>query len=276
MSEDKIIIKSEEEIEKIRKSCKIAACVMQRTLGFIHPFITTSKIDKFIGSQIKSFHGEPSFKNFEGYKYSSCISINDEVVHGIPGDRKIKRGDLVSVDLGVYYNGFHSDMCATVEIPEAKIADGKWRMGDRNWRINDGKLIITGGKQKRFLEAGIFALDNVAAMCKPGNRVGDISYAMQSVIEGSGYNVVRDLVGHGIGRSLHEEPQIPCFGKRGAGYKLVPGMVIAVEVMYMKGKHSLNIKKDGWTFKTADSSLSAMFEHTVAITKEGPEVLTKL
>ena len=126
MSEGKIIIKSEKEIEKIRESCKIAACVMQRTLGFMHPFITTAKIDKFIDSQIKSFHSAPSFKNFEGYKYSSCISINDEVVHGIPDDRKIKRGDLVSVDLGVYYNGFHSDMCVTVEIPGAKMEDGRW------------------------------------------------------------------------------------------------------------------------------------------------------
>lgn len=276
MQRSNIVIKTPQEIEKIYDSCKIAAIVMQRTLGFIHPFIATERVDKFIDSQIKSFHAAPSFKGFEGYKYSSCISVNDEVVHGIPGSRKIKRSDLLSIDLGVYYRGFHSDLCTTVEMPDAKMEDGNWRMSGRNWKIENGRLIITGGKQKRFLEAGIFALDSAINMCKPGNRLGDISHAIQSIIEDYGYNVVRDLVGHGIGSSLHEEPQIPCFGKKGTGLKLSEGMVIAVEVMYTKGSQLLNIKEDGWTFATKDKSLSAMFEHTVAITKEGPQVLTKL
>ncbi|PIS12802.1 type I methionyl aminopeptidase [candidate division WWE3 bacterium CG09_land_8_20_14_0_10_39_24] len=247
-----IILKTPDEIEKMRKSGLLAATVMQRIVGFIHPHLTTLQVDKFINSQIKSFHAKPSFIGQDGYEFSSCISINAEVVHGLPSEKKIKKGDVVSIDLGVLYEGYHSDMCKTVEVGAS--APGN----------------------KRFLEAGVSALNYAISQCKPGNRVGDISHSLQKIIEENGYFVVYDLVGHGIGKNLHEEPQIPCYGKVGTGPELLEGMVIAIEVMYTKTNSPLEILSDGWTFATQDKSLSAMFEHTVAITKNGCEVLTKL
>ena len=268
MPQNNIIIKTKDEIGKMRKSGFLAAVVMKRTLGWIHPYITTLQVDKFINSQIKSFHAAPSFMGQDGYKFSSCISINEEVVHGLPSDRRIKKGDLVSIDLGVLYDGFHSDMCGTVEVGLGKLV-----VGDENSESNWG---FVGGCKNAFLNAGIMALDAAILKCRPENRVGDISYAIQQVVEESGFFVVRDLVGHGIGRSLHEEPQIPCYGKAGTGTKLLEGTVIAVEVMYTRKNSPLVVLSDGWTFATKDKSLSAMFEHTVAITKTGCEVLTKL
>ncbi|MFH1566013.1 MAG: type I methionyl aminopeptidase [bacterium] len=262
-----IKIKTENEIEKMRKSGSLAAEVMKRTLGFIHPYLPTFQVDKFIDSQIKSFHALPSFKGFEGYKFSSCISINEEVVHGLPSERKIRNGDLVSIDLGVLYEDYHSDMCGTLEVGTKLFVPDK--SSTHSWELGECK-------EKKFLETGIRALDKALLECRPGNFVGDISEAMQKTVEGNGYFVVRDLVGHGIGTSLHEDPQIPCYGKAKNGEKLLEGMVLAVEVMYTKKNTPLKILSDKWTFSTADKSLSAMFEHTVAITKNGYEVLTKL
>jgi len=242
-------IKTKEDLDKMRESCAIASKVMEDALGYIRLGITTCEVDKFIERKIKSYGGKPSFRGQDGYKFASCISINDEVVHGLPSSRTINKGDVVSIDLGVLFRGFHSDMCCSVE--------------------------VGGEKEKKFLDVGRKALDAAIGECRPGNCVGDISNAMQRVVEGAGYSVVKDLVGHGIGRKLHEEPQIPCFGKRGTGPSLKEGMVIAIEVMYMKGRSDLVLLPDSWTFSTRDGKLSAMFEHTVAIVKGGYEVLTK-
>jgi len=261
-----IIIKTPLEIDKMRKSGFLAATVMKRTLGFIHPHLTTLQVDKFIKSQIKSFHALPSFIGQDGYEFSSCISVNEEVVHGLPSERKIKKGDLVSIDLGVLYDGYHSDMCGTLGVGVGKLLL-PCKGSKESWELERC--------QNKFLEAGIKALDRAIEQCKPGNFVGDISYAMQRTIEENGYFVVRDLVGHGIGKNLHEDPQVPCFGEAGRGPKLIEGMVLAIEVMYTKENIPLKVLSDGWTFATKNKSLSAMFEHTGAVTKNGCEVLTK-
>jgi len=263
-----ISIKTSSEVDKMRKSGALAALVMKETLDFIHPQISTLQIEDFITSKINSLHAKPSFKGQDGYKFSSCISVNEEVVHGLPSKRTLVKGDVVSIDLGVLYDGYHSDMCGTVEVGVSKLILPSKNM-DFSWKLE-------GGREKKFLGAGITALDAAIWECLPGNRIGDISHAMQEIIEQSGFFVVRDLVGHGIGRKLHEEPQIPCYGRAGTGPKLQEGMVIAVEIMYTKNNTPLNIRSDDWTFVTMDKSLSAMFEHTVAILRNGCEVLTKL
>lgn len=263
-----MIIKTPSEVDKMRKSCSLAALVMKETLKFIHPHLTTLQVDEFITAQIKSLNAKPSFKGQDGYRFSSCISINEEVVHGLPSRREINKGDLVSIDLGVLYDGYHSDMCGTVEVGVGKLFLPS--------KTENASWILEGGSEHAFLSAGINALDAAILECYPGNRIGDISHAMQKVIEESGFFVIRDLVGHGVGRSLHEDPQIPCYGRAGVGQKLVEGLVIAVEIMYTKKNSPLRVLPDDWTFVTKDRSLSAMFEHTVAITKKGCEVLTKL
>jgi len=248
-----IILKSSEEIEEIKKAAQIAKIVMDRTLGWMHPGLTTLQVDKFVNSQIKAFHSLPSFLGVDGYKFSTCISINNEVVHGMPSNRKIRRGDIVSLDLGVKLNGWNSDMCRT------KVADGKKK----------------SDYVDKFLEVGIKALDEAITQVVIGNRVGDISSSIQKSVETAGFNVIRDLTGHAIGRELHEDPMIPCFGKRGTGDVLQEGMVLCVEVMYVAGSPLLKSAKDGWTVSTMDGKISAMFEDMVAVAPDGPKVLTR-
>jgi methionyl aminopeptidase len=192
----------------------------------------------------------PSFKGYQGYPASICASVNDEIVHGIPGSRVLEDGDLLSLDCGAFYRGFHGDSATTVPIgpirPEAQ----------------------------RLLTTAWQALDVGIAMARPGVRLGDLGAAIQDVIERAGYGVVRDLCGHGIGRQMHEEPQVPNFGERGRGLKLVPGTVIAIEPMLTAGRYDTVTLDDDWTIVTADHSLAAHVEHTVAITEHGPEIMT--
>ena len=247
-----IYLKTKEEIKIIAKAGKIAAAVMKEVAKNIRPGAKVSDLDKIAEKKTRSLQAEPSFQKVAGYRHSTCITPNDFVVHGIPGDYILCEGDILGVDLGTYYQGFHSDMAQT--FPVGKVSQEK----------------------KQFLLAGEKALTEAIKQAHVGGRVGDISYAIQTIIEGANYSVVRELSGHGVGRKLHEDPLIPGRGRRGSGEKIKEGMVLAIEVIYNMGKPSIRLLPDGWTIATADASLSGLFERTVAVTDKGPLVLTKV
>lgn len=247
-----MILKTPEEINVMREAGKINSAVRQLILEAAEPGVTTWELDQLAESEIEERGGYPSFKGFEGFPFAVCINLNDGVVHGYPSkDVVLDQGDLFTVDLGVLYKGFHSDAAETILV------------GRRE-----------RGRKGRFLQTGRAALKKAISNCQVGNFLGDISYAIQETIEGRGYSVVKSLVGHGIGVDLHESPQIPGYGKPGRGPKLKDGAVLAIEVIYNQGGEEVYIGGDGWTVRTADGSNSAIFEHTVAITKDGPRVLT--
>lgn len=245
-----IHIKSPEEIEIMARGGKISRQVLKETLELVKPGISTLELDSFAERRIRELSGKSAFKGYEGYSFTTCININDGIVHGIPGSYCIAKGDLVSVDLGVIYGGFNTDVSWTV------IAGGGNKEGEK------------------FLEAGRRALQKAIGECKIGNCIGDISHAMQTEVEKSGYNVVRDLVGHGVGRKLHEEPQVPCYGRPSTGISLREGMTLAIEVIYTLGSPKLKVLGDGWTMATKDGSISGLFEQTVVIEQNGPKLLT--
>ncbi|MDI1471459.1 MAG: type I methionyl aminopeptidase [Thermodesulfovibrio sp.] len=248
-----IIIKNLEEINKIRKSCQIVAKVLEELKFYIKEGLSTKNIELFIENLIEKMGGVPAFKGYKGYPASACISVNSQVVHGIPSDKFfIKEGDIVSVDVGVIFDGFYGDAAYTY--PVGKISE----------------------EAKKLMKVTEEALYEGIKKAKPGRRVGDISYAIQRHVETKGFSVVRAFVGHGIGRSLHEEPQIPNFGKEGTGPKLKRGMTLAIEPMVNAGSYEVVILPDGWTAVTKDGSLSAHYEHTIAITEDEPEILTKI
>ena len=245
-----IYCKTEEEIELIKKSADILGRAHAEVAKNIKPGVTTSDLDKIAYDYITQNGGKPSFKGYKGYPSSLCISVNEVVVHGLPGDYVLKEGDIISIDCGVYLNGFHSDSAYTYGVGE--ISEEKKQL-----------LKIT----KESLYAGI---DQAVS----GNRTGDIGHAVQSYVEKVGYSVVRELVGHGLGKNLHEEPEVPNYGKKGSGVRLQERMVIAIEPMVNMGKKNIFQEKDGWTIRTVDRKPSAHFEHTVAIRKGKVEILT--
>lgn len=245
-----VVLKSKAEIDKMRIACGIVREVLEKLEDFIKPGITTLDIDKFAESIINSRDAVPSFKGYRGYPASTCTSVNEVVVHGIPGDRKLNDGDIVSVDVGAYIGGFHGDAARTFAV------------GDIS---EESERLIRVTKESFF--EGI-------KMAVPGGRLTDISHAIQSHVERHGYGVVRDFFGHGIGRELHEEPTLPHFGRPNRGLRLRAGMVIAVEPMVTAGDYSVETLNDGWTAVTCDGSLAAHYENTVAITSSGPEILT--
>lgn len=245
-----IEIKSKMELEKISESCRIVAGALKLMEEMIQPGIETQEIDRCVREFIENEDATPSFLGYRGYPASTCISINEVIVHGIPGKRRIKDGDLVSVDVGAYKNGFHGDAARTILV-------GK---------VSDEKKKITR-VVKEALEKGI-------AAAKPYGRLSDLSSAIQKHAEKNGFSVVRDLVGHGIGRNMHEEPQVPNYGAPGNGPVLQPGMVLAVEPMINAGTYETDTLEDGWTIVTADRRISAHWENTIAITENGVAVLT--
>lgn len=247
-----IIIKSWDEIKRMADACRIVAEALEGIKKIIAPGITTIELDKFVESFIISRHATPAFKGYRGYPASLCASVNEQVVHGIPSPTKLKKGDIVSLDLGVYYKGFYGDGAVTFPVDE----------------INDvAKKLITVTKE---------ALYKGIECATIHNRLFDISAAIQEHVEGNGFSVVRKFSGHGIGRELHEEPQVPNFGRRGEGPMLMEGMTFAIEPMVNAGGWEVFILDDGWTAVTKDGSLSAHFEHTIAITEDGPITLTEL
>lgn len=233
------------------ESCRIVAEALEGIRQMVAPRVTTRELDKFVESFIRSKGATPAFKGYRGYPASVCTSINEEVVHGIPSSRKLKEGDIISLDIGVYYRGFFGD--AAVTVPAGRITERAEKL-----------LKAT----ERGLEIGI-------AKAVKGNRLFDISAGIQEYVESQGFSVVRNFVGHGIGRELHEEPQIPNFGRPGEGPMLRPGMTLAIEPMVNEGSWEVVILKDGWTAVTKDRSLSAHFEHTVAISENDCTILTK-
>jgi methionyl aminopeptidase len=247
-----VILKLPEEIEKARASNRIVAEVLSRVREKVKPGVRTKELDKFAEEIAEKRGAKPAFKGYNGYPYALCVSINEVVVHGMPSERILEEGDIVGLDFGVCYKGFFGD--AAITLPLGKVTEKASRL-----------MLIT--------EQSLYA---AIAQARDGNRLGDISSAVQNVVEDAGYSVVRDFVGHGIGKHLHEEPQIPNFGKKGRGIELKSGMILAIEPMVNEGNYKVEILPDGWTVVTKDGSLSAHFEHSIAITDNGPEILSKL
>lgn len=217
----------------------------------IHAGMTTKELDTVVRKYITSHGAKPSFLGYGGFPGSACISINDVVIHGIPGPQVIKDGDIVSVDIGAYIGGFHGDSCKTFAVGEVS---------------EEAKALMKSTEESLYL---------AISMVKPGVRLGDLGAAIQKYNEDNGYGVVREFVGHGVGRDLHEDPEVPNFGKAGHGVRLQAGMVIAIEPMITEGSPKVKVMGDGWTTKTADGKLSAHFEHTIAVTETGCMILTK-
>ena len=246
-----IIIKTSNELLKMRKAGKITGGALMAAKKAIHPGMSTLELDKIIKNYIVSHGARPSFLGYGGFPASACISINDTVIHGIPSSKEIiKEGDIVSVDVGAYIDGYHGDSAKTFAVGEIS---------------ETAKSLMASTEESLML---------AIEMAKPGVRIGDISSAIQKYNEQRGFSVVREFVGHGVGAKLHEEPEVPNFGKAGHGPRLMPGMVIAIEPMINEGGASVKILPDGWTVKTVDKSLSAHFEHTIAITSQGATILT--
>jgi len=246
-----IELKTKGELELIREAGRIVGESLKLIVNYIKPGVTTRELDGIIAGYIKENNAECAFFGYHGFPGNTCISINEEVVHGIPGDRILVEGDIVSIDVGVLKSGYYADSAYTY--PVGKITR------DREKLIN-----IT----RSSLEAGI-------SQARAGNRLGDVSHAVQSAAEANGLSVIRQYVGHGIGRAMHEEPQIPNFGPPGQGVELKPGMVLAIEPMTAIGNYEVEVLADQWTVVTKDSSDSAHFEHTIAVTKDKPIVLTR-
>lgn len=245
-------LKTELEIEKLKALGSLTSKILKKITHYVSEGMTTREIDKFTEKVCSEYDVKPAFKGYRGYPSAICISINNEIVHGIPNESVvIKSGDIVSLDFGTFKDGFYSDMAVTIPIGDVSEDDVKL--------INVTRESLYKGIEK----------------AKVGNRLNDISYAIQRHVESNGFSVVRVFVGHGIGRSLHEDPQVPNFGNPGCGIKLRAGMVLAIEPMVNAGTYDVLIKKDGWTAVTKDGKKSAHFEHTVAITKNGPLILTE-
>ena len=246
----RIPIKTDQEIDTIRESARLLVEAFQAVEALLRAGITTRELNDCAAAVIRRGGGEPAFKGYNGYPADICVSIDDEVVHGIPGSREVREGELVSVDIGVKRDGYFSDATKT------------WAIG------------LVNEKKANLLCTTREALAWGVRQCRQGNRVSDISHAIQHFVESKGYSVVRSLVGHGIGRALHEEPQIPNYGPPHRGSLLKPGMVLAIEPMVNLGTHRVRTSEDGWTVHTEDGLPSAHFEHTVLITEGKPEILT--
>lgn len=246
-----ILIKSDEELRGIAEACRMVGETLAALSPLAVPGVSTAELDREAERLITGWAAKPAFKGYRGYPASICASVNNEVIHGIPSGRKLRKGDIISIDVGVYYRGFYGDAALTLPV---------------------GEITAEARKLLRVTEESLYkGIEKAVA----GGRVSDIGSAVQEHVEASGFSVVRAFVGHGVGRFLHEEPQVPNFGKPGRGPKLEPGMTIAIEPMVNAGRYEVNVLPDGWTAVTRDGSLSAHFEHTVAITPEGPKVLTK-
>lgn len=242
--------KSAREIEKMRNAGRIVAEILELISENIRPGVTTKALDKLAADHFKKRNARSAFLGYQGFPAHICVSIDDEVVHGIPSDRKLVEGQIVSVDVGSILDGYHGDAARTFAVGE----------------IDD--------TARKLMEVTEQSLQRGINKCVVGNRLGDLGHAIQSYVESHKFSVVRDLVGHGIGRKMHEDPQVPNYGTRGSGIELKEGLILAIEPMINVGRYDIRIMSDGWTIVTADGSISAHFEHTVAVTANGPEILT--
>ncbi len=242
--------KTDKDIQTIKDSAQILGKVHAQVAARIKPGVKTKELDKIAEEYIRDHHGVPSFKNYGGFPASLCISVNEIVVHGFPGSYELKEGDIISIDCGVLFNGFHSDSAYTYPLEGVK-----------------KEVLDLLNRTYDSLYLGI-------EQAKVGNRIGDIGFVIQNFVEQFGYGVVRELVGHGVGKNLHEDPEVPNYGKRGKGTKIVPGMVFAIEPMINMGTKNVVQERDGWTIRTTDRKPSAHFEHMVAIFENRTEILT--
>ena len=245
-----IILKSERDLEAMRPACAVASAVLEEVASFIQPGVTTKQVDDFAASRMKHYGARSAFLGYRKFPCQMCISVNEQVVHGLAGMRYLKFGDIVSLDVGVIYNGFIGDTARTVAVGGC------------------------GVLAQKLMDVSNKALYEGIAQAVPGQRVVEISRAIQNYVESNGFSVVREFVGHGVGRSMHEEPQVPNFVEGKSTPKLRPGMTIAIEPMVTAGLPGVKVLNDGWTVVTQDGSLSAHFEHTVLVTESEPEILT--
>ena len=247
-----IFIKSDDEVARMRKPNRIVAELLDYLGGLVRPGVTTKELDTKAEEFIRKRGGKPAFKGYHGFPATICASINEEVVHGIPGSRRLKEGDIIGIDLGVVMDGFYGDAAKTFAV---------------------GKI---DSEAKRLMEVTEASLYKGISQAVAGNRLYDISHAVQQHVEAAGFSVVREFVGHGIGRQLHEDPQVPNYGPPHQGPELEEGMALAIEPMVNEGTWQVKVLQDGWTVVTADGKRSAHFEHTIVITGNGPEILTRL
>jgi methionyl aminopeptidase len=247
-----IILKSPREIERMKVPCRMVAEILNLLAEKVVPGITTYELDAIASSEAGKRKAKAAFKGYCNYPSSLCCSPNEQVVHGMPSKVPLKTGDILSIDFGILYDDFYGDAAVTLAV---------------------GEITATASKLLKATEESLYA---GIAEALPDNRLYDISHAVQSYVEQRGFSVVRDFVGHGIGRKLHEDPQIPNYGRPGTGVRLKPGMVLAIEPMINEKSHEVKVLQDGWTVVTCDGGLSAHFEHTVAVTENGPEILTRV
>lgn len=247
-----IVLKSARELDLMRQAGGMVAHCLDEVTKATRPGITTEELDRLAEEAIRKLGGIPSFKGYRGFPASICASVNDQVVHGIPGPRVLQEGDLLSIDLGVIWQGFHGDAAVTIPVGQVSC------------------------QARRLLEATRETLAAGIRAARPGNRLGAVSHAIQEYAEALGYSVVRDYAGHGIGREMHESPEVPNFGPPDRGPVLRPGMTLALEPMLNQGTHEVSLAEDQWTVLTRDGALSAHFEHTIAVREDGPEILTEL
>lgn len=245
-----ILLKSERDLEAMRPACAVASTVLEEVAAHVRPGITTRELDQFAAERIKSYGAKSAFLGYRKYPCHVCLSVNEQVVHGLSGSRRVEFGDIVSIDVGVFYNGFVGDTARTVAVGGCDVA------------------------AQRLMDVTEQALHEGIRQARAGNRVVDISRAVQTYVERNGFSVVREFVGHGVGRNVHEEPQVPNFVENRTSPKLRAGMTLAIEPMVNAGRREVEMLKDGWTVVTKDGSLSAHFEHTVLITEAEPEILT--
>ena len=245
-----IVLKTSREIGLMRQAGRVSARALKLAGEAVEPGVSTAEIDRIARKYIESQGAKPSFLGYEGYPATACISVNDQVIHGIPGHRILKQGDIVSIDVGAFLEGFH---------------------GDNAWTFACGDV---SREAQDLMDATREVLFPGIAQALAGHRIGDIGSAVQEYVEARGYSVVRQFVGHGVGASMHEAPEVPNFGTPGRGVRLLPGMTIAIEPMVNAGTKDVIVQKDGWTTVTADGKLSAHFEHTIAVTSNGPVILT--
>lgn len=246
-----VVIKTREEIENMKKAGEILANCHKEIAKIVKPGITTFEIDQFVEDFLKKHNATPEQKGYQGYPFATCASVNDEICHGFPNKTPLKDGDIVTIDMVVNLDGW--------------LADSAWSYGVGNISPKSKELLEV---TKKSLYVGI-------EKAVIGNRIGDISHAVQTYVESKGFSVVRDFVGHGIGRYMHEDPQVPHFGRPGRGPRLMEGMVITIEPMVNVGTYKCKVDDNGWTARTTDGKLSAQYEHTLAITKDGPIIITK-
>ena len=246
-----IVLKTSRELSKMREAGRISSRALRLAGEAVEPGVTTAEIDRLVRQYIEKQGATPSFLGYGGFPASACISVNNQVIHGIPSKKHVlKEGYIVSIDIGAYYNGYH---------------------GDNAWTFPCGEI---SKEAQALLDATRESLFEGIKMAKAGNRIGDIASAVQQYVEARNYSVVRDFVGHGVGAKLHEDPSVPNFGTPGRGVRLLPGMTIAIEPMINAGTHEVRVLEDQWTTVTADGKISAHFEHSIAITPDGPQILT--